>query len=70
VITKKDQIEHFIMQSNEKKFHQTEGHGQLQKGILLADVGTMGTGPQTAGILAGTYIPLGVLIEQPNNSCT
>jgi hypothetical protein len=39
--TRKDQIEHLIIRSNEKKYHQTEGHGQLQHGRLLADVGIM-----------------------------
>jgi len=48
-------IEEHIMNANEKKFHQTEGHGQLQTGQLLRDVGVMGTGPKSDSILDGTY---------------
>jgi len=56
-ITKKEQIEYYIMQTNEQKYHQTEGHGQLQKGQLLTEVGTTGTGPKSVQILDGSYKP-------------
>jgi hypothetical protein len=53
-------MENVIMHTNKKKYHQTEGCGQLQKGELLRDIGTMGTGPKTSKILDGTYrIPSG-----------
>jgi exonuclease III len=54
-ITQRERMEDHIMRSNEKKFHQTEGHSQLQKGQLLKDIGTMGTGPKVQMILEGTY---------------
>jgi translation initiation factor RLI1 len=56
-ITKKEQMEYYIMKSNEQKYHQTEGHGQLQKGQLLTEVGITGTGPKSAQILEGSYKP-------------
>lgn len=56
-IIKKNEIENSIMQANERKFHQTEGHGQLQKGALLKDLGVLGTGPKVEDVLRGTYHP-------------
>jgi hypothetical protein len=55
-LTKQTEIEKSIMKANERKYHQTEGHGQLQKGRLLRDLGTMGTGPKSPEVLSGTYI--------------
>lgn len=49
-----------IMRENERKFHQTEGCGQLQSGRLLRDIGVMANGQTTDRILNGTYnIPHG-----------
>jgi hypothetical protein len=56
VIHKLD-IEKRIIMTNEKKFHQTEGHGQLQSGRLLHDLGVLGTGPKAQAVLNGTYTP-------------
>jgi hypothetical protein len=56
-LTQKEAIEDHIIWSNEKKYHQTEGHGQLQKGQLLHDTGIMGTGPKANQILQGVYTP-------------
>lgn len=59
-ITNQYQMENVIIHTNEKKYQQTKGCGQLQKGELLQDIGTMGTGPKTCKILDGTYrIPSG-----------
>jgi hypothetical protein len=55
-LTKKEEIEKSIIKANELKYHQTEGHGQLQQGRLLRDLGTLGTGQWSEAILAGTYI--------------
>lgn len=54
-LVQKDDIEKCILQENERKYHQTEGTGQLQKGQLLRDFGTMGNGPQTVALLSGNY---------------
>lgn len=56
-ISTKNKIEAYIISANKKKYHQTEGQGQLQKGQLLREVGVMGTGPQSDKILNGTYYP-------------
>jgi hypothetical protein len=56
-ITNKHQMERYIIQSNECKYHQTEGHGQLQQGQLLCDIGITGTGKKSAQILEGSYQP-------------
>jgi Endonuclease/Exonuclease/phosphatase family./Reverse transcriptase (RNA-dependent DNA polymerase). len=56
-IIQKELMERYIIAANEKKYHQTEGHGKLQKGKLLRDIGVMGSGPATRGILMGTYKP-------------
>lgn len=56
-ITNKQQIEYYIMKSNDSKYHQTEGHGQLQRSQLLRDVGITGTGPNSTQILTGIYTP-------------
>jgi hypothetical protein len=50
-ITKKKEIENSIMQANERKFHQTEGHGQIQKGAILKDLAVPGTGPKAEDVL-------------------
>jgi hypothetical protein len=54
-LTKKNDIETSIMRANERKYHQTEGHGQIQKGAILRDLGVMGTGPKVEEVLKGTY---------------
>jgi hypothetical protein len=56
-LTKKADIEKSIIRANERKYHQTEGHGQVQTGWLLHDLGIMGTGPQSEAVLSGTYVP-------------
>jgi Exonuclease III len=50
-------IEEAIMKENNKKFHQTEGFGQLQKGTLLRNIGVIGMGPKHKAIFQGSYIP-------------
>jgi hypothetical protein len=50
-------IEEAIMKENNKKFHQTEDFGQLQKGKLLRDMGITGMGPKHKEIFQGSYIP-------------
>jgi len=54
-VTNKEEMERCIIASNEGKFHQTEGTGQLQKGQLLKDIGSMGDGRKVEQILSGTY---------------
>jgi hypothetical protein len=56
-VIQKELMERYIIAANEKKFHQTEGHGKLQKGKLLQDIGIMGSGPATSHILTGKYKP-------------
>jgi hypothetical protein len=56
-LTKKTEIESSIMRANERKYHQTEGHGQIQKGAILKDLGVMGTGRKADEVLHGTYRP-------------
>lgn len=56
--TKKHEIENSIMRENERKYHQMEGHGQVQKGVILKDLGVMGTGPKAEEVLQGIYIML------------
>jgi hypothetical protein len=53
----KIEVEQCILQENERKYHQMEGTGQLQKGCLLQDLGTMGEGPKVDSLLVGKYIP-------------
>jgi hypothetical protein len=56
-ITNKQLIERHIIKSNECKYHQTEGKGQLQQGQLLKDLGITGTGPKSSQVLDGSYSP-------------
>jgi ABC-type siderophore export system fused ATPase/permease subunit len=56
-IVQKEVMERYIIAANEKKYHQTEGHGKLQRGKLLQEIGVMGSGSATHSILTGTYKP-------------
>ena len=56
-ITKKQEMEKYIMRENEEKFHQTEGRCPLLHGQLFRDLGTMGDGPRVSEVLKGTYVP-------------
>lgn len=56
-LTKQEDIDLSILRSNECKCHQTEGHGQLQKGQLLKDLGTLGTGAKVEQVQLGTNRP-------------
>ena len=56
-ITKKEDMERYIIAENEKKFHQTEGRCPLLHGQLYKDLGTMGDGPCIPAVLDGTYQP-------------
>ena len=61
-VTTKPSVEQPIMASNEKKYHQTEGRGQLQKGIFLREFGTMGIRHKADQVLQGIYqMPQGTL---------
>lgn len=50
-------MEDAIMFENERKFHQTEGHGQLQTRKILRDIGILGMGKEHKKIFNGTYMP-------------
>jgi hypothetical protein len=54
-LTVKEDIERCILSSNEQKYHQTEGCGQLQSGQLLRDLGTFGVSHKSTSVLDGTY---------------
>ena len=56
-LTKKEEVESAIIQSNERKYHQTEGGPQLIEPFLTRDIGTFGDGPKVDDILDGTYSP-------------
>ena len=53
-LVQKEDVEQCILQENERKYHQTEGTGQLQTGQLLRDLGKMGEGPKAEALLHGT----------------
>jgi len=55
-LTSKDDVEKAIIESNERKYHQTEGGSQLLE-PFSRDIGTFGDGPIVTDILDGTYIP-------------
>jgi hypothetical protein len=60
-VTDKEEMEKCILRENERKYHQTEGTGQLQTGRFLSDFGTMGDGTQVDSLLHGRYLaPRGV----------
>ena len=54
-ITKKSEMEKYIIRENEKKYHQTERSCPLLQGELLDDIGLLGDGPAVEDILNGTY---------------
>jgi Reverse transcriptase (RNA-dependent DNA polymerase). len=56
-LVQKAEVEACIIEENKRKFHQTEGTGQLQKGRLLKDLGRMGEGPEVGALLSGKYVP-------------
>ena len=56
-ITKKKEMEKYIIRENEAKFHQTEERCPLLHGQLYRDLGSMGDGPEVPNVLNGTYIP-------------
>ena len=56
-VTKKSEMEKYIIRENEKKFHQTENRCPLLHGRLYKDIGVMGDGPKVEAILQGTYKP-------------
>ena len=56
-VTKKREMEKYIIKENEQKFHQTEGRCPLLHGQLYRDLGQMGEGPRVADVLDGTYVP-------------
>ena len=56
-VTKKEEMEKYIVAENEKKFHQTEGRCPLLHGQLYKDLGAMGDGPRVCDVLDGSYIP-------------
>jgi hypothetical protein len=63
-ILNKEEIEKCILQANKRKYHQTEGTGQLQRGQLLQDLGTMGTRLKVQNVLTGSYTtPMGTKQE-------
>jgi hypothetical protein len=55
-LLKKRSIVEAITKENERKFHQTEGCGQLQRGQLLRDIGILATGPKSDQIFNGRYM--------------
>ena len=50
-------MEKIIIQSNEAKFHQTEGGSQLLEDDIIATLGSHGEGPHIPNVLQGTFIP-------------
>ena len=56
-VTKKEEMEKYIIEENEKKFHQTENRCPLLHGQLYKDLGSMGDGPCVPAVLDGTYNP-------------
>ena len=56
-ITKKREMEKYIIAENESKFHQTERRCPLLHGQLYRDLGLIGDGPRVKDVLAGTYEP-------------
>jgi Reverse transcriptase (RNA-dependent DNA polymerase). len=56
-LVQKEDVERCILQENERKYHQTEGTGQLQRGQLLHDLGAMGEGQKVEALLNGHYAP-------------
>ena len=56
-ITKKLEMESYIIKENKSKFHQTEGRCPLLYSRLYRDLGAMGDGPEVPNVLNGTYIP-------------
>jgi hypothetical protein len=51
----KRQIVEAITQENERKFHQTEGCGQLQSTQITRDIGLLATGHKSDSLFSGTY---------------
>ena len=56
-VTKKSEMEKYIIKENEEKYHQTEKSCPLLQGQLLEDIGLLGDGPKVDEILNGTYVP-------------
>ena len=56
-ITRKSDMEKYIVRENEAKFHQTEGRCPLLHGQLYKDLGSMGDGPKVQEVFNGTYVP-------------
>ena len=56
-LTDKEEVETAIIQSNEHKYHQTEGGLQLLEPFLTQNIGTFGDGPKVNEILDGSYTP-------------
>ena len=54
-ITKRSEMEQYIIRENEMKYHQTEQRCPLLQGELLEDIGLLGDGPAVEDILKGTY---------------
>jgi len=54
-LTDKEEVENAIIQSNEFKYHQTEGGSQLLEPCLTCNIGTFDDGPRVNDILDGTY---------------
>jgi len=56
-LTAKDEVEHAIINSNERKYHQMEGGSELLSDALVQDLGCFGKGPMVEQVLNGTYVP-------------
>ena len=56
-LTAKDEVKRAIINSNEHKYHQTEGGSELLSDALVQDLGCFGEGPLVEQVLKGTYVP-------------
>jgi len=55
-LTAKDEVERTIINSNERKYHQTEGGSELLSDALVQDLGCFGEGPLVEQVLAKRYL--------------
>ena len=56
-ITRKREMERYIIKENSDKFYKTEGRCPLLIKGIICDLGLIGDGPQVDNVLNGTYTP-------------
>ena len=56
-LTAKDEVEYAIINSNKRKYHQTEGGSELLSDALVQYLACYDRGPLVEQVLNGTYVP-------------